>query len=655
MLSMIHRYFLSLALLICATSAHAGGVLVHSSTSALRTPKSVELTVAIESQVASSTVELEFIVEADGDYKFVFPLPVGTSVVGFETQRDGVWNKASITENPQKDVPTLADAQLTAELKSHAGPNPFVISLPALKTGTVRLRMELIAILPYRFGEVSYVYPLAIPDFIAAPVGDFRASISISTGRKLKSVYAEGLEPLEKTLPDANHAVLRYQTSGNVMPEAFSLKYAVEQQGFYAKLLTHHDRCDSDGYFLLIIEPKEDVEGGEINPKHFTFVVDTSGSMSGEKIIQARETARFCVENLNPEDRFNVVSFNSDVRRFFSDHVLANEENKSAALSKIAGLDALGSTNINDALLTGLSGTIEASMARILIFITDGQPTAGVVTGSEILKNVVAGNRSETRIFTFGIGMDVNAELLASLAAQNFGESKLITSADDIRNVVGDLFLRINRPVLTQIGLSFGALQTSDVLPGELTDIYAGTQLLIVGRYKGAQSGTVTLEGTLRGTKKSYPFPVELDACSQNYPFLPKLWAKAKIDELVRQMQKAGTSNPDTIALITSIGLQYGIQTPYTSYEVDSQVAPPPTTGTTQVDPYANTTYSPSSSYTPSTSYSGWGSSGDVVGCSFTWRDQRPTSLGLALLIFLLVAGIVSARATCSARRSTGV
>ena len=337
--------------------------------------------------------------------------------------------------------------------------------------------------------------------------------------------------------------------------------------------MTTHESCDEDGYFLLIVEPKQDVDEEAIIRKYFTFVLDVSGSMDGHKLDQAKAAAHYFIEHLNNDDRFNVVTFNDRIGRLFNQPERVNDGARQRALSQIRELWASGGTNINDGLLTALDANFDPAFARIVVLLTDGRPTAGPTEPASITTNVQRANASASRIFTFGIGADVNQRLLESLAAANRGQAQMLSASNDISSALSWFFERINRPVLTDVQMSFGDVPVYHTHPelraGDATDLFAGTQLFIVGRYRTGGWSHARLSGSLHGRDRIYDLPLELPACAlDENPFLPRLWAKARIDALIAQMAASGVDDPEIIQEIEDLSMRYGVQSRYTRFGV---------------------------------------------------------------------------------------
>lgn len=555
--------------------ALADGLLM--SSQAVAHPQRTTVRVEVLEEVATTSTELEFAAIAGTDQRFLFPVPESASVVGFSVFRNGAWEKAEMTANnsttPGQVSGSPGGGLMTPDLKAYLGGNSFIISVtPDSDTEPMRVKLETIQILPYEFGEVSYLYPLA--DYPLSSGGareSFSLTMTVSSVRPISGYQATGYASMASVQDQSpGHLVVSYQANGFTPSSDFPFSYAVTQnEKLYVNLLTSHEKCGEDGFYLLIVEPKQEIDESEVIPKYFSFVMDTSGSMAGYKVEQAKDAARYFVQNLNTQDRFNVISFNSVVDPLFPSPQTLSTTTQSQAIGFIDAKYADSMTDLNAALLTALNTDFDTKFARILVLLTDGQPTAGETNPTTILQNVKNANTSKTRIFTFGIGTDVNKSLLTSLATGNNGQAQFLAANDQISQVLSGFYKKIDRPVLTDVTIDYGGIKVYDNYPNEPTDLFAGTALLVLGRYKAGGDVQGTLTGSMFGTPESYTFPMSFPECAADQNgFLPRLWAKSKIDALIEKMEEQGYEDEATIALIKELGTKYGIQTPYSSYEM---------------------------------------------------------------------------------------
>ncbi|MFC1476110.1 VWA domain-containing protein, partial [Candidatus Zixiibacteriota bacterium] len=319
-------------------------------------------------------------------------------------------------------------------------------------------------------------------------------------------------------------------------------------------------------YFMGMISPgvPDDLE---ILPKDVVFCLDRSGSMEGEKIDQARAALKFCLNRLNAEDRFGLVIFNSDIEIFRPELSLADSKTRNEAVAFFQRAGATGGTFIDGALKTSLEMFVEGSRPRYLVFLTDGLPTVGIRNVRQILDHAAKGNRFAARVFTWGVGYDLNAGLLNDLAAQGRGHASYVEPGQDLEVELSHFFERINRPVLADCRLDISGVEITEMYPRELPDMFAGSEVIIVGRYTGGSPVTATLSGRQGDTYKQFVFATDFSPNEDKYQFLPKLWAGRRIGYLLEDMRRHG-ENREVIDEVVTLSKQYGIITPYTSFLV---------------------------------------------------------------------------------------
>ncbi|NQU25070.1 MAG: VWA domain-containing protein [Candidatus Nealsonbacteria bacterium] len=301
--------------------------------------------------------------------------------------------------------------------------------------------------------------------------------------------------------------------------------------------------------------------------KDVIFVLDTSGSMRGEKIEQARAAIEYCLDRLNPGDRFNVVTFGTEVVSFRDAPVARTPDALAAAQTFIESVVAKGRTNIGGALAKVVEGKPEKDRPRITIFLTDGTPTAGELVPENILQSVKAVQPVATRIFVMGVGHDVNAHLLDKLAEATDGSSEYVGPDEEIDARVATLYDRLSHPVLTGVAIDFGELRPHAVYPQKLPALFKGSEVMVFGRYRGGGTHTIRVRGTLAGKSTEYACRAELPAepDGQSNAFVAPLWAARKIGFLLQEIRLHG-ENDELITEVVRLSKKFGIVTEYTEF-----------------------------------------------------------------------------------------
>jgi Ca-activated chloride channel family protein len=311
--------------------------------------------------------------------------------------------------------------------------------------------------------------------------------------------------------------------------------------------------------------PPVEVEPGEVVARDVILVLDVSGSMRGEKMEQARAALQFVLDSLNDEDRFNVITFSTSTQHFARGLVPASQRGE--AQDFVARLEANGSTDINRALLEALA-MVDNDRPAVLVFLTDGLPTVGEVDVERIIRNVADAAPANARIFPFGVGYDVNTALLDTVAQNHRGASGYVRPEESIEEKVSAFYAKVSTPLLADLELDFGRVEVYDLYPYPLPDLFAGTQLVVVGRYQAGGDSAVTLAGEVNGRRQATEYGDLQFSRGGGDEFIARLWATRKIGYLLQQVRLSGEEK-ELVDEIVDLSVRYGIVTPYTSFLVE--------------------------------------------------------------------------------------
>lgn len=531
--------------------------------------------VTIEDQLAVTHVDQVFYNPNDWVIEgvYMFPLPLDATVTNFTLWIDGEAVAGEVLDAQEARaiyediVRTMRDPALLEYIDQGA----FKASIfPIPPQGERRIEIEYSQALTNENGLVRYVYPLNTEKFSVAPLENVSVNVDVRTNQPIRAVYSPTHQVDVNNLSNT-HIRAGYEES-NVTPNTdFALYYSVgETEAFH--LLSYRDPSDpvdSDGFFLLMLAPRPDVNVTAL-PKDVIIVLDKSGSMDGDKFRQAQEALRFILESLNSEDRFNVISFSTGVDAF--DNRLQPVREVDDAIRWVDELSAIGSTDINRALLEA-SYMADRERPTYVIFLTDGLPTEGVIDSQMILNNLSNAAPSNLRLFAFGVGYDVDTFLLDSLAEAHHGRSTYVLPGERLDETISAFYANISSPVLTDLELDFGDLPVFDLYPNPLPDLFSGSQIVVVGRYREGGSETITLNGMVNQETQTFTFPEQSFTSdsrgnsSDTLATLPRLWATRKIGHLLNQIRLQG-ADQETVDQIVQLSIRYGIVTPYTSYLV---------------------------------------------------------------------------------------
>jgi Ca-activated chloride channel homolog len=541
------------------------------------------VSVKIDNQVAVTHVDQVFHNPnkwtLEGTY--TFPLPADAAVTRFTLWVDGqpvdgkVLDAAAARQFYEETVRQQKDPALL-EYVGRGAVQARIFPIPP--DGDRRIELEYSQVLSADHGLVHYVYPLNTEKFSAAPLDSASVSVQIHDDQPLQAIYSPS-HAVSVAHGDEHNASAGWEAARVKPDQDFSLYYSIGQnQDFH--LLSYRnpqDPQDPDGFFLMLLAPKPELPDQVIS-KDVILVLDHSGSMEGAKFTQAQAALKYILGHLNDSDRFGLVSFSTAVEPYARGLRSASEA--PTAVRWVDGLRASGSTDINLALLNAVA-MADKERPTYLIFLTDGLPTIGETKADKIIGNFAAAAPNNVRLFAFGVGYDVDTYLLDTLSQQHHGLSTYVQPSDKLDEILSSFYERISTPVLTDLSVDFGKMNVYDLYPFPLPDLFAGGQVIVVGRYRQGGSASaspqgdsadITLKGSVNGQAHSFTFPGQSFAtdsrgASIDLSNLSRLWATRKIGYLLNQVRLKG-ADKETIDQIVKLSIRYGIVTPYTSYLV---------------------------------------------------------------------------------------
>lgn len=547
--------------------------------------ETVDVSVAIREQIATTTVTilLRNPARSPQESQLLMPVPDGAMVRQFRLE--GLPNEGVAKVLPRdearriyQDIVRRAKDPGLVEFVGYNLIQSSVFPVPAGGTQTIDLVYE--QVLEADGPRVDYVLPRS--ESLEATGVKWSLSATIEASRPIGTVYSPSHELATERNADGNIRVAVPATSA-ANPGAFRLSYVLTQpDGLAASIMAYPDpRVGPDGqggYFMLMLGLPAEADRPRIK-REVTLVLDRSGSMRGEKIIQAREAALQVLGGLEDGEFFNIIDYSDNVERFSPRSVAKDKDSLARAERYLESLAAVGGTNLHDALVEALAAEPPAEALPMVLFLTDGLATVGVRGERDIREAARRANTHGRRIFPFGVGFDVNSPLLSALSTASRGSATFVLPDEDIEVKVGQVFKRLRGPVLVEPELGFESVThrsdtaspLREILPGSLSDVFEGEQVLVFGQYLHSREVLFTLTGRdASGEAVHYQVVFDPANASVRHSYVPRIWAMRKIGSLIDEIRSSGAdgSAPDTelVDEVIRLSTEFGILTEYTAF-----------------------------------------------------------------------------------------
>ncbi len=585
----------------------AGRVLAHAGDETIDLPL-LESALRVTIQGDMATVELRqtfqntLTVPVEAEY--LFPLNQKAAVYGMEMHVGDEVVQAQIREKAQAEAEftqAAKDGKAAALLTQHR-PNMFTQRIANLMPGLpVEVTLRYVQMVPKIDGQHELVIPLIVgpryqsPDMPEAELTDddeaplTNATWSVSTlpaypqvagldvpdtvtskrvsldlsliGGVEVTEFHSPTHPLDISPGDAG--LIATFTAGKVMDNRdLVLRYLLGGDGLQAATLSHHD--NRGGFLSVLIEPPTLPDEAAATPRELVFVLDTSGSMSGQPMAASKRFMDQALEGLRPGDYFRIIPFATTARHFSTAATPATPTNIQKGRKFVSRLSTGGGTEIDNAIRSAFASNAPDGALRIVVFLSDGY------IGNEArVLHTIREQIGQARIYAFGIGNSVNRYLLDAMADEGRGYSRYVALDEDAMEVAEIMAANLKTPLLTDIEIDWGGLEVSDVTPGRLPDLFAGNSLRIHARYDGMHEGQITLKGMVQGRPAQMPVQLSLTN-GEGDAALPLIWARNRIAMLERQIavsDRAGAADKE----ITRLGLEFSLQTRNTSFVAVSQ------------------------------------------------------------------------------------
>ena len=542
---------------------------------------------------------------------YVFPLPDNAAVNEF-LMTVGERRIRGIIREREEAEKIYAEARrqgYVASLLTQERPNIFTQSVANIEPGEdIDINIKYFNTLAYRDGAYEFVFPMVVgPRFNppgstqgvgAVPRGQQGASGQSTEVQYLKPGERSGHDIALSVSIDAGVAIKQIKSSSHVIHvdqrssqlaevslsnrdsipnKDFVLRYTVAGSRIESGILTHQDK--RGGYFTLMLYPPAELRSLERHAMEMIFVLDCSGSMNGQPIIQAKKAIERSLKHLRPDDTFQIIRFSNNASQLGPTPLKASGVNVRKGLAYLESLKGSGGTMMIEGIKAALDFPHDENRLRFVCFMTDGYIGNEAEILAEVHKRLGA-----SRIFSFGVGSSPNRYLLDRMASIGNGAAAYLGLQDSAAEVMDGFFQQISHPAMIDLEVDWGGMQVSDVYPSRVPDLFVGRPVTLTGRFNGNGNATVRVRGKAGNATRELLIPATFGNESDTHTGLPLVWARHKIADLANRATYE--RNPDLHGQIKETALEYGLMSAYTSFvAVDSLTKTEGTHGTTVAVP----------------------------------------------------------------------
>lgn len=519
----------------------------------------VRADIVIVDGVATTTLDVAIANTTDSDAEGELLLPVPDNAVVSHFDFAGAASQPTAVLLPREEARATYDA-IVAKVKDpalleFAGAalvRSSVFPVARHSEQTVRVRYE--HLLPSDGGRWDYELPRSESLASGAP---WEVTLEVRSTRPIADVYSP-THDLPRVESAAKRVKLVARSGQSMQPGPLRVSVLLADGPVTTTLFTSADPQGQGGWFLLLAGLGEVPADVKLPLREVTLVIDRSGSMAGAKFDQAKAAARQVLEGLAFGEAIQIIDYSNSVERFAEAAVIKSQETLPALRAYLDGLTVGGGTNLDGALGVALGMPPTPDRLPVVLFLTDGLPTQGETREVAIRSRIEKENLHRRRVFTFGVGNDVNAPLLDALAVESRARARYVRPDEDVERAVADAFADLSGPVVTDLEVRVenadGSANTRlvrDLYPQVLPDLFRSDRLVLVGRYLGAAPARFLLSGKRVGAPSQWTLDYDFANALPRNGFVKRLWAMRRIAALEDTLRRTGADPSALTALRT--------------------------------------------------------------------------------------------------------
>ena len=531
--------------------------------------------------------------DAKIEAKYVFPLPHNAAVNEFIMTIGERRIRGIIRERKEAEaIYAAAKSQgYVAALLTQERPNVFTQSVANIEPGKeIDVELNYFHTLEWADGWYEFVFPTVVgprfnPPDTTTGIGAVARGAHGTSGQSTEVQYLKpgersghdiaikldinagvAIEDTEcathvisKEAPSAERLLIKLSPNDRIPNKDFVFRFRVAGAQMKSGLLTSHD--ERGGFFTLMLYPPKDLKQLACKPLELVFVLDSSGSMNGRPIAEAKKAIDRALRQLGPDDTFQLINFDNNTSQLGPRPVAATPENVRRGIDYISKIEGGGGTMMNAGIKAALNFPHDPERLRFVCFLTDGF----IGNEAEILTTIQQ-HLGATRIFSFGIGSSVNRFLMDHMAKVGRGAVAYLGPNDSAARIMDDFIERIRHPALTDLQLDWGSATVTEVFPQRVPDVFVGRPVVLTGRFQDSKLARIRLSGEAGGKRVEWNVPAN---GTEQHCGLPSVWARMKIADLSDRalLERSG----ELAGEIRQTALDFGLMSEFTAFvAVDS-------------------------------------------------------------------------------------